>query len=264
MTAPLADIGVNLTDRRFNDDRDAVLNRARKAGIQLQVLTGTNLDSSRDALHLANEADDLYATAGIHPHEASRFDTDAHEQLKTLLREPKVSAVGETGLDFNRDFSPRPDQERAFADQLELAADQNLPAFVHQRDAHHRLLPILRECRDRLPAVVIHCFTGTRAELFDYLDLDCHIGITGWLCDERRGGELRESVGELPMQRFMVETDAPWLLPRDLPYTPAVRKRNEPAHLPWIAHRLAQCMNRPVDEIAEASWRSSLRFFGLE
>lgn len=264
MTTPLADIGVNLADQRFDEDRDAVRARARESGVQLQVLTGTTVADSRTALELAKTADDLFATAGVHPHVSRDFDDAARNRLAELAREPQVRALGETGLDFNRDFSPRPDQEQAFEEQLELAAQLDLPVFLHQRDAHERFLPILREFRPRLPAAVVHCFTGSRTELFDYLDLDCHIGITGWLCDERRGGELRDMVPEIPLSRLLVETDAPFLLPRDLPYKPAVRRRNEPAHLPWIVHRLAQCMNRAEDEVARASWRNSLTFFGLE
>lgn len=264
MTAPLADIGVNLADKRFDEDREAVLERAREAGVALQVLTGTSVADSRAALELAQTADDLYATAGVHPHVSREFDDTARASLIELLEEPKVRAVGETGLDFNRDFSPRPDQERAFEEQLALAAERNLPVFLHQRDAHERFLPILRAFRDRLPAAVVHCFTGSRDELFDYLDLDCHIGITGWLCDERRSGELREMVPEIPLSRLLVETDSPFLMPRDLPFKPAVRRRNEPAHLPWIVHRLAQCMNRDEAEVARASWGNTLTFFGLE
>ena len=264
MSAPLADIGVNLADKRFDDDRDAVLARAREAGVALQVLTGTSVADSRAALELAQRDDDLFATAGVHPHMAREFDDPARASLIELLEEPKVRAVGETGLDFNRDFSPRPDQERAFEEQLALAAEHNLPVFLHQRDAHERFLPLLRAFRDQLPATVVHCFTGSRDELFDYLDLDCHIGVTGWLCDERRGGELRDMVPEIPLARLLVETDSPFLMPRDLPYKPAVRRRNEPAHLPWIVHRLAQCMDRDETEVARASWQNTLTFFNLE
>ena len=264
MTAPLADIGVNLADKRFDDDREAVLERAREAGVALQLLTGTSVADSRAALELAQGADDLFATAGVHPHVSREFDDPARAGLIELLEEPKVRAVGETGLDFNRDFSPRPDQERAFEEQLALAAEHNLPVFLHQRDAHERFLPILQAFRDRLPAAVVHCFTGSRDELFDYLDLDCHIGITGWLCDERRGGDVRAMVPEIPLARLLVETDSPFLLPRDLPYKPAVRRRNEPAHLPWIVHRLAECMDREKDEVAYASWQNTVAFFNLE
>jgi TatD DNase family protein len=264
MTAPLADIGVNLADKRFRDDRDAVVARAREAGVALQILTGTSVAGSAEALELARPTTDLFATAGVHPHVSREFDDSARASLIELLEEPRVRAVGETGLDFNRDFSPRPDQERAFEEQLALAAERQLPVFLHQRDAHDRFRAILGDFRDRLPAAVVHCFTGSREELFDYLDLDCHIGITGWLCDERRGGELREAVAELPLNRFMVETDSPWLLPRDLPFEPAVRKRNEPAHLPWIVKRLTECMNRDEGEVARASWANTLAFFNLE
>lgn len=261
---PLADIGVNLGDKRFAADRDAVLARAREAGVALQVITGTSVDGSAAALALAAEHPDLYCTAGIHPHHASEFSAGALNDLRQLAGNDKVRAIGEAGLDFNRDFSPRPMQEKAFSEQLALAAELGLPVFLHQRDAHQRFLPILREQRDRLCDVVVHCFTGTREELFDCLDLDCHIGITGWVCDERRGLELQRIVANIPLPKLLIETDAPWLLPRNMNQKPPVSGRNEPSLLPWVVTQLSLSMNRDSDEIAQASWQNALRFFRIE
>ncbi len=261
---PLADIGVNLGDKRFAADRDAVLARAREAGVALQIVTGTSVDGSADALALAAEHPDLYCTAGIHPHHASEFSASSLSDLRQLAADRKVRAIGETGLDFNRDFSPRPIQEKAFAEQLALAAELGLPVFLHQRDAHERFLPILREQRHRLCDVVVHCFTGSREELFDCLDLDCHIGITGWVCDERRGQELQRIVANIPLSKLLIETDAPWLLPRNMSHKPPVSGRNEPSLLPWVVTQLAHSMNRDSDEIADASWQNALRFFRIE
>lgn len=263
MTGPLADIGVNLTDKRFDRDRDEVLERARQAGITYQILTGTDAASSRAALELARREADLFCTAGVHPHVARDFSADTATELEELLQAPEVRAVGETGLDFNRDFSPRPLQEKAFIAQLELAVRLQRPVFLHQRDAHERFLPILKEFRDTLPNAVVHCFTGTREELFDYLDLDCHIGITGWLCDERRGGTLRKLAGNIPSGRLLVETDAPWLLPRDLPEKPPVKGRNEPSLLPWIVKRLAECRGEEPDSLGRTTFENTLAFFDL-
>ena len=260
----LADIGVNLTDKRFHQDREAVLERAAQAGIRWQLLTGTSVANSRQALELANQYPQLFATAGIHPHEARHFSVSALNDLREMANSAQVRAIGETGLDFNRDFSPRPDQEKAFASQLELACQLGLPVFLHQRDAHPRFLPILREYRDQLVDAVVHCFTGSRAELFDYLDLDCHIGITGWLCDERRGGELRGIVANIPANRLLAETDSPYLIPRNAKQQAAIKGRNEPALLPWVINALAECRAESADQVARASYANSCRVFRVE
>src|SRR5699024_867619 len=155
-------------------------------------------------------------------------------RFRALAAHPEVVAIGETGLDFFRDFSPRPQQEAAFRAQLELAAELDMPVFLHQREAHARFLPILRDHLSALPAAVVHCFTGTDTELDAYLDAGCHIGITGWICDERRGHHLRDLVARVPAGRLMIETDAPYLLPRDLRPKPRSR-RNDPMHLAHVA-----------------------------
>lgn len=259
----LADIGVNLADRRFREDLDDVMARAQEAGVACQIVTGTSLEGSTEAARLAMSREVLFATAGVHPHHASTFDSGTRRELAGLAAHDKVVAIGETGLDFNRDFSPRPLQEQAFAEQLELAAELSLPVFLHQRDAHERFLPILREQRDKLPGAVVHCFTGERKELFDYLDLDCHIGITGWVCDERRGLGLQALVPNIPLTRLMVETDSPYLLPRNMDHKPHRSGRNEPAYLPWIVRCLGHCYQRPVEDIAEHTWQNTVSFFRL-
>jgi TatD DNase family protein len=260
---PLADIGVNLGDKRFDRDRAEVLQRAREAGVALQILTGTTVENSADALALASAEPDLFSTAGVHPHHASSWNASSAADLRALAADHKVRAIGETGLDFNRDFSPRPAQEKAFGDQLALAVELGLPVFLHQRDAHSRFMPILREYRDQLCDLVVHCFTGSREELFDYLDLDCHIGITGWLCDERRGLELQRLVANIPLSRLMVETDAPWLLPRTMDHRPRVSGRNEPAYLLWILRQLALSRDQDEAALSDACWHNSVRFFRI-
>ena len=245
-----ADIGVNLTDKQFRDDRNEVLERARSAGVSWQLLTGTNVDESRQAMALASQHDDLFATAGLHPHSARFYSPALENELRELLSQQNVKAAGEMGLDFNRDFSPRPDQERAFEAQLALAVEYRLPVFLHERDAHERFAPILKAYRDHLVGAVVHCFTGTRQALFDYLDLDCHIGITGWVCDERRGKPLAELVHNIPNNRLLLETDAPYLLPRDLPEPPPKKRRNEPSLLPWIGKRVASLRGQDVAQVA--------------
>lgn len=258
----LVDIGVNLAHDSFDPDRAAVMERARAVGVRRMIVTGSTLQSSTDALRLAAGDSNLFATVGVHPHHASELDAAQAAALAQLLERPRAVAVGECGLDFFRDFSPRPRQEEAFRVQLELAMQTGLPVFLHQRDAHERFVAILDECGPQRPAGIAHCFTGGPAELRAYLDRGLYIGITGWICDERRGDALRAAARHLPLDRVMVETDAPYLLPRDLEPRPRTR-RNEPAHLPHVLRTLARLMDVPPERLAEASTRNAETLFQL-
>ena len=262
----LIDICVNLTHGSFAKEREAVLQRADNAGVCQLVLTGTSPDDSEAALELCRQFDPegrrLFATAGLHPHEASAWSADSARQLRALLAEPQVRAVGECGLDFNRDFSPRPQQERALEEQLALACELGCPVFLHEREASERLLAILREFRDRLPAAVVHCFTGEKRALYGYLDLDLHIGITGWICDERRGSHLHELVREIPAGRLMLESDAPYLLPRTLRPRPK-HGHNEPAFLVEVLNEVARHRGETPECLAGHSTACARAFFGL-
>jgi TatD DNase family protein len=204
----------------------------------------------------------LFATAGVHPHLAREWTDDTAAAIRELAQSPVVVAVGEAGLDFNRDFSPRPVQERVFAAQLELAAELGMSVFMHERDAHDRFVAILGEYRSRLGSAVIHCFTGEASELERYLELDLHVGITGWICDERRGTHLRELVSRIPLERLMLETDSPYLLPRDLEPRPKSR-RNEPMYLVHILKTVAACRQIDPAELADATTRTARAFFDL-
>lgn len=260
---PLIDIGVNLGHESFDRDREQVIADARRAGIEAMVLTGTSVAGSDKAAALATMLPGfLYSTAGIHPHDASGFTSDSCAQLLEIARQPQVVAIGETGLDFNRDFSPRHAQETAFAEQLNLAVRSGLPVFLHQRDAHATFLAILKEQRAALGRGVVHCFTGTRDELHAYLDLDMYIGITGWVCDERRGLHVQELLQDIPSDRLMLETDAPYLLPRNMHPRPSGR-RNEPAYLPWVLKMVAGCLGQPPDVVARRTTANARTFFGL-
>ncbi|MDR0779485.1 MAG: TatD family hydrolase [Pseudomonadales bacterium] len=260
---PLIDIGANLTHESFAPDCAAVLHAAWRAGLTHIVVTGTSVANSHAGAALAAaHPQRLRSTAGVHPHEASHFDAGSLRELRALCDLPQVVAVGETGLDYNRNYAPVPDQERVFAEQLALAAATALPVFMHQRDAHARFLPILKEQRDQLSRAVVHCFTGTRAELFDYLDLDLYIGITGWICDERRGLELQALVQDIPRNRLLLETDAPYLQPRTLHPRPKHR-RNLPEYLPWVLAQVAVCTGRSAEEIAQETTVNAREFFAL-
>ncbi len=260
----LIDIGANLTHDSFDHDRDQVLARARAAGVGRMIVTGASREHSHKALALARAHPALlHATAGVHPHHAVEYTEECDAELRALHVHPEVVAVGECGLDYFRDFAPRPAQRRAFERQLAIAADTGKPLFLHQRDAHDDFVAIMKDFEGRIGPAVVHCFTAGRRELFDCLDRDWHIGITGWLCDERRGRHLRELVGSIPAHRLMVETDAPYLLPRTLTPMPKDR-RNEPAFLPHIVEELARDRGETVEVTAAATTATAAKFFGLD
>ena len=260
--ARLVDIGANLTHDSFDADRAEVIGRARQAGVSRFVVTGSDAAHSRKALELCREYPGLYATAGVHPHHAKDVVPDTAAELRALLGNSQVVAAGECGLDYFRNFSPPEVQREVFGMQLALAAECGKPVFLHQRDAHADFMRILAAHRPRLSRAVVHCFTGDEAELKDYLALDCHIGITGWICDERRGLHLRECVGLIPADKLMLETDAPYLIPRDLKPRPA-SNRNEPVHLPHIAEVVAGCLGKPIGQLISETTRNAEAFFKL-
>ena len=264
MTAPLhlIDIGINLAHDSFDADREAMIARAMQAGVAHFLITGSSIASTRSAIELVRAHPDRYrATAGIHPHHASDLDDVALTDLTQLAQAPEIVAVGECGLDYFRNFSPREAQLQAFRRQLELAVSLQKPVFLHQRDAHEDFVAIMREFRPRLTGGVAHCFTAGADEARAYLDLDLYIGITGWICDERRGQHLREVVRDIPKDRLLIETDAPYLLPRDLKPAPRNR-RNEPMYLPHVLQTIAAARGEAVDELGAATTRNAAALFG--
>lgn len=265
MSVQLIDIGANLTHESFRNDLPAVLDRAIQHGVDRIICTGSDLNDSQKALELSNTSPRiLYATAGVHPHQAGTWQQDSQNQLHDLaFNNPKIKALGEMGLDFNRDFSPRTIQEKVFEMQLEIACTLKKPVFLHQRDAHNSFLKILKAYRSKLSRGVVHCFTGNENELNDYLDLDMHIGITGWICDERRGFHLKNIIKKIPPNRLMIETDAPYLLPRDL-NPPPKNRRNEPMHLRHIADVIALSMETSIEDLARSTSETATLFFDLD
>jgi TatD DNase family protein len=204
----------------------------------------------------------MYSTAGVHPHHASEYDNAVHEHLRSLLQAPEVVSVGECGLDYFRDFSPRKDQRMAFDQQLDLAVESGLPVFLHQRDAHEDFMKVLAPRLQGISRAVAHCFTGSEDELRTYIDHDLYIGITGWICDERRGTHLREIVRLIPADRLMIETDAPYLLPRTLKPKPRSR-RNEPQHLTEVLRIVAQSLDADPAEVGRQTTVNARRFFAI-
>jgi TatD DNase family protein len=259
----LIDIGVNLTSKQFRHDLDEVIDRAAATGIARMVVTGTSIDTSHRARELAQTRPELlWSTAGVHPHNAKELGPELMRGLEALCRQPEVVCVGECGLDYNRNFSPPAKQREAFELQLELAASVGKPVFLHERDAHDDFRRILSNARSQLTDMVVHCFTGTVAEAEAYLELGAHIGVTGWICDERRGRHLAEVVSKIPADRILIETDAPFLIPRDMKPKPKSR-RNEPSYLPHIARVVARHAGRSPEELAEQTWQNAARVFRL-
>jgi TatD DNase family protein len=259
----LIDIGANLGHDSFDLDREQVISDAKAAGLSSIIVTGTSVAASEKAAKVAAQHPGyLFSTAGVHPHDASGFTSDTPERLRALAQLPQVVAIGETGLDFCRNFSPPDAQETAFAAQLALAVSLQLPVFLHQRDAHDRFLALLKEQRDALRQGVVHCFTGSRDELHDYLDLDMYIGITGWVCDERRGQHVQELLRDIPQNRLLLETDAPYLMPRNISPKPSGR-RNVPANLPWVLRMVAACLKISQLEVANLTRHNAIDLFNL-
>jgi TatD DNase family protein len=263
MTPTLVDIGANLAHDSFDADREAVLERARSAGVAAVIVTGSTLADTEKAIALCRRHPAmLRATAGVHPHHASGLrDSDAG-RLAALLGDPMVVAAGECGLDYFRNFSPPVEQRRAFELQLGIAAAAGKPLFLHQRDAHADFLAMLRAHPSMAARGVLHCFTGGAAELEDCLALGLSIGVTGWICDERRGQALRDAAPLMPLDRLMIETDAPYLIPRTLQPRPTHR-RNEPAFLRAVLAETARCRGESPDALAVATTANACRFFGL-
>jgi len=258
----LIDIGINLAHDSYDADREAVIERARTAGVLQLIVTGSTLESSRQGLELARtHAGRLFATAGVHPHHAAELTASRLAELRELAGERGVVALGECGLDYFRNYSPPAAQQAAFHRQLELAAELGKPVFLHQREAHADFLAILREHAGRWRGVA-HCFTGGAEELDSYLALGLCIGITGWINDERRGTHLLALMPRVPAARLLLETDGPYLLPRDLMPKPASR-RNEPMYLPHVARAVARARGETVEALAHSSSAAARALFGL-
>ena len=261
----LIDIGVNLSNNRFKDDLDDVIARAYEASVTKMVLTGTSESESLEVIEICKKYNQLYpdmlsATVGIHPHYADEFNSNCLQQLDSLAKQPEVVAIGETGLDFNRNFSTPSNQITAFEAQLELASKLEMPLFMHERDAANKQLEIVKAYRDDFSKGVVHCFTGDRKTLFSYLDLDLHIGITGWVCDPKRGLELQKIVSNIPLNRLMIETDAPYLLPKNINPAPK-NKRNEPAFLTEVLRGIAEVRDESMEDLAKATTETAKKFF---
>ena len=264
MPYALVDIGANLTHNSFDEDRADVLRRANAAGVARMIVTGSSNQGSIDAAKLAEtEPGRLYATAGVHPHHASDFDQSSIDLITELAAKESVVAIGECGLDYFRNFSPRQAQLAAFQAQLDIAIATGLPVFLHQRDAHDDFVEVLEPMLPRISRAVAHCFTGEGESLREYLAMGLWIGITGWICDERRGAHLHDIVATIPDDRLLIETDAPYLMPRTIQPKPKTR-RNEPAYLPEVLLVVAAARGQSEEHVARITTENAIRFFDLD
>ena len=263
----MIDIGVNLTNKRFNRDRTELILRAKNTKISQLLITGTSVEESKNALALCQYYQEdfpntLYSTAGVHPHDADGVSKNYLEELTQLAREPFVKAIGECGLDFNRNFSEPKQQVKVFKAQVNLAKQLNMPLFLHQRDAFQTWFDELYPFVDQVPAMVAHCFTGNKEELLKCIDVGMYIGITGWICDERRGKDLQDIVNLIPLNRLLVETDAPYLTPRTIRPKPK-SGRNEPSYLPFILDKIANIIRLDPTELACQTSLNARQVFNL-
>ena len=263
MTHSLIDIGANIAHGSFDEDRVDMMRRAADAGVHKIIVTGSSDDSNVQAANLAEQSPGvLYSTAGVHPHHASDYTDDSDALIRSLIKKDCVVAVGECGLDYFRNFSPREAQLSAFKRQLDIAKESGLPVFLHQRDAHDDFVEILEPALPDLSRAVAHCFTGEGESLREYIAMGLYVGVTGWICDERRGKHLHDIVSIIPDDKLLIETDAPYLLPRTIQPRPKSR-RNEPMYLPEVVRVLAEARGQTEDHVAAITTANAKRFFAL-
>tara|TARA_Y100000768_G_scaffold118543_1_gene87566 strand:+ start:36464 stop:37267 length:804 start_codon:yes stop_codon:yes gene_type:complete len=256
------DIGANLTHKSFEEDLDEVLKIAHDEGVKRLSITGSSLEESIQAFEIAKKYPKAcISTAGIHPHNAKEFSQGLFSEIKELLEQEEVKCIGETGLDFNRNYSSPEEQQLSFEAHIELSIETGIPLFLHERDAHTKFVEMVSPYIDELPKCVVHCFTGQKEALLKYINMGFHIGITGWLCDERRGKHLEELISMIPLDKLMIETDSPYLLPRDMGIDNS--SRNEPKYLSHIANKVANFRNESKDLLFSAIYMNSLEFFDI-
>ena len=240
----------------------SVIRRAHDSGVSHIIVTGSCIKSSEEAIILTDTYDSLFSTVGIHPHNAKLFKHENVDYIKHLTAQPRVVAIGECGLDYNRNFSTKGDQILCFRSHIEIAAQLGMPLFLHQRDAHLDMINLLDEYSSRNIKGVLHCFTGDLNELNAYLDRGYFIGITGWLCDLIRGESLRESIRYIPLDRLLIETDAPYLIPKNLKVMPKSRL-NEPYYLPHIVNEIALLKRCSNEAVIDNTRNNSIELFNL-
>ena len=259
--AGFIDIACNFTHESFKRNLEEVINNAENAGVEKFVLLCASLTDLDPIKQIQNNAPNkFFISAGIHPHHATETVEINYDQLLSQLQSITPHAIGETGLDYFRNISPPDIQKESFRMHIEIAKELNLPLYLHQRDAHNDFIRIIRENRKNFPKFVVHCFTGTQKELDDYLDLGAYIGLTGWICDAKRNIDLRQSIKNIPIERIMIETDCPYLIPKNLVNKPK-NNINEPKYLPHIANEICELIGVEIEEFKSVTSKNAINFF---
>lgn len=255
------DIGVNLTDKQYNKDRKDVVDEAVRNDIGM-IITGCTAYSNKAAIDFIrnNPKYNLKCTIGLHPHNANQYTEDFLIGYLDMLDKNRdiIVAIGEIGLDYDRMRSPKDIQIHTFMEMIDMAKKYKLPMFLHERDAVDDFYSILSANKELAQNSVVHCFTGNKDTVGKYLKLGCMIGITGWICDDRRNQDLIEAVKYIPLDRLMVETDGPYLTPRCLK-----TRRNVPSNLPYVWRKIAEVIGKEEDEVREVTLNNTIRFFNL-
>lgn len=256
----LFDIACNFSSERFDDDLLEVIERAKLNNVSKFLIISASL-SDFPKLHqiYTNYIEDSFFTIGTHPHHANEINKDEIQIMREMIKLHNPSCIGETGLDFFRNHSTYDEQIYAFEEQIKLSIEFDKPLYLHQRDAHKDFISLVRKYKNDIPKAVVHCFTGTHKELEDYLELGFYIGLTGWICDERRNIELRESIRSIPLDKIMVETDSPFLIPRNLEKKPK-NNRNEPSFLPHIVNEIATLVGLEKNELTDITYKNTIEF----
>jgi TatD DNase family protein len=254
----LIDTHAHLTDPAYHRDLEDCLQRAAGAGVKAIINVGFTLPHARKAVALARAYPALYATVGIHPHDAAGLPRDYLQELKKLAASPRVVALGELGLDFYRNLSPPPVQEKVFREQLRLAKEVGLPVVIHDRDAHRRILEILKEEGVGERGGVMHCFSGDPGLARECVELGLHISIAGPVT-YAKADTLRQVAAACPRAWLLLETDCPYLTPH-----PFRGKRNEPAHVALVCRQVAALRGESPEEVARFTTENAVKLFGLD
>ena len=258
----LIDIGANLTHPELYNQLDKIVENLQIADIKKVIITSSNLRDTKTALDIINLYPDLfYTTIGFHPHNAKDFSLEDIDKIHEYGKDKKIVAIGECGLDYYREYSTKEQQIYCFEEQLSIAESLKLPLFLHERHAHKDFTKILKSHINKIKNCVVHCFTGTENELKVYLDMGCYIGITGWISDTNRGKHLHDLLEYIPEDRLMIETDAPYLIPHNLPFKH--NGINEPSFLNFVAQTIAECLNKDINVIKEVTYNNTKKFFSI-
>jgi TatD DNase family protein len=259
--AGFIDIACNFTHESFKHNLDEVINNAEQEGVEKFVLLCASL-ADIDPIQVIqnNTPEKFFISAGIHPHHATEILEINYDALLNKLKSINPNAIGETGLDYFRNISPPDIQKKSFGMHIEIAKELRLPLYLHQRDAHGDFIRIIKENISNFPKFVVHCFTGTQTELDEYLELGAYIGLTGWICDAKRNIDLRKSIKNIPIEKMMIETDSPYLIPKNLMVKPK-KNINEPKYLPHIANEICELTGYELEELKLATRNNAIKFF---